>query len=88
VVVLWITENTLAEVLKEMAALVCINDLRPAHARRRRVGGARRGDEHLEQAGRGVPHAGRFVTPNWQFTDEILPKDFASEAEGWVALGS
>ena len=58
VVVLWITENTLAEVLKEMAALVCINDLRPAHARRRRVGGARRGDEHLEQAGRGVPARG------------------------------
>jgi methionine synthase I (cobalamin-dependent) len=26
--------------------------------------------------------------PNWQFTDEISPEDFASEAEGWVALGA
>jgi S-methylmethionine-dependent homocysteine/selenocysteine methylase len=34
------------------------------------------------------PHAGRFVTPNWQFTDEILPEDFASEAEGWIVLGA
>lgn len=34
------------------------------------------------------PHAGRFVTTNWQFTDEILPKDFASETEGWIALGA
>jgi hypothetical protein len=34
------------------------------------------------------PHAGRFLTTNWQFTDEILPEDFASEAEGWVALGA
>ena len=33
------------------------------------------------------PTAGRFVMPNWQFTDEISPEDFASEAEGWVALG-
>ena len=34
------------------------------------------------------PHAGRFAMPNWQFTDEISPEDFASEAEGWVALGA
>jgi hypothetical protein len=27
------------------------------------------------------PHAGNFVMPNWQFTDEISPQDFASEAE-------
>jgi hypothetical protein len=34
------------------------------------------------------PHAGRFLTTNWQFTDEILPEDFVSEAEGWVAPGA
>ena len=34
------------------------------------------------------PHAGRFVMPNWQFTDEISPEDFAPEAEEWVALGA
>jgi S-methylmethionine-dependent homocysteine/selenocysteine methylase len=33
-------------------------------------------------------HAGRFVMPNWRFTDEISPEDFATEAEGWVALGA
>ena len=34
------------------------------------------------------PHAGRFVMPNWRFTDQISPEDFASEAEGWVASGA
>lgn len=33
------------------------------------------------------PHAGRFVMPNWQFTDQISPEDFAQEAVSWHALG-
>lgn len=34
------------------------------------------------------PHSGRFVMPNWQFTGEISPGDFAAEAERWLECGA
>ncbi len=34
------------------------------------------------------PHSGKFVMPNWQFTDMISAEDFASEAREWVGLGA
>lgn len=34
------------------------------------------------------PHAGRFVMPNWQFTDEISPSDFADESLRWLDAGA
>jgi S-methylmethionine-dependent homocysteine/selenocysteine methylase len=34
------------------------------------------------------PHSGRFVMPNWHFTDTISPEDFASEALGWIEAGA
>lgn len=34
------------------------------------------------------PHAGKFVMPNWQFTDMISPEDFARRAREWLDLGA
>jgi S-methylmethionine-dependent homocysteine/selenocysteine methylase len=34
------------------------------------------------------PHAGRFVMPNWQFTDQISPRRFADEALRWLDAGA
>jgi hypothetical protein len=87
VVVLWITENTLAEVLEEVplsyGSMICV-----LHTLVEDASAALGGVMSTWSRPVGAyPHAGRFVTPNWQFTDEILPEDFASEAEGWVALG-
>ena len=34
------------------------------------------------------PHSGEFIMPHWQFTDMISAEDFATEAEGWLDLGT
>lgn len=34
------------------------------------------------------PHAGKFVMPNWHFTDIISPEDFARRAREWLDLGA
>jgi hypothetical protein len=71
----------------EVAAFTCSNDLRYTYTLEdtpTALGEVAGGWNRPVGA---YPHAGRFVMPNWQFTDEISPEDFASEAEGWVALG-
>ncbi len=34
------------------------------------------------------PHSGRFIMPEWQFTDVISPEDFAAKAQAWVDAGA
>lgn len=87
-VVLWDEQNTLEEALQKIplsdVSMICIMHtlIEDAPVALGEVGGMWEGSVGA------YPHAGRFVMPNWQFTDEISPQDFASEAEGWVALGA
>jgi len=87
-VVLWDGENTLAEALERVplsgVSVVCVMHtlVEDVPAALGEVAGGWSGPVGA------YPHAGRFVMPNWQFADEISPEDFASEAEGWVALGA
>ncbi len=87
-VVLWDEQNTLAEALHEVplsdVSMICIMHtlVEDAPAALGEVVGAWDGPVGA------YPHAGRFVMPNWQFTDEISPEDFAKQAEGWVAIGA
>jgi S-methylmethionine-dependent homocysteine/selenocysteine methylase len=32
-------------------------------------------------------HSGKFVPPNWVFTDTISPEDYASAADRWLKRG-
>lgn len=34
------------------------------------------------------PHAGKFIMPNWQFTDMISPENFARRSREWLDLGA
>ena len=85
-VVLWDEQNTLEEALQKIplsdVSMICIMHtlIEDAPAALGEVGGMWEGSVGA------YPHAGRFVMPNWQFTDEISPEDFATEAEGWVAM--
>jgi S-methylmethionine-dependent homocysteine/selenocysteine methylase len=87
-VVLWDGEHTLAEALEKVplsgVSVVSVMHtlVEDAPAALREVAGGWSGPVGA------YPHAGRFVMPNWRFTDEISPEDFASEAEGWVVLGA
>ena len=87
-VVLWDGEHTLAEALDLVplsgVSVVCVMHtlVEDAPAALGEVAGGWSGPVGA------YPHAGRFVMPNWQFTDEISPEDFSSEAEGWVDLGA
>ncbi len=33
------------------------------------------------------PHSGKFIMPNWQFSDMLTPEDFARQAQGWQEMG-
>ena len=87
-VVLWDEQNTLEEALQKIplsdVSMICIMHtlIEDAPVALGEVGGMWEGSVGA------YPHAGRFVMPNWQFTDEISPEDFATEAEGWVAMGA
>lgn len=87
-VVLLDGENTLAEALEEMP-LSGVSVVSVMHTLVEDTPAA------LDQAARGwdglvgaYPHAGRFVMPNWQFTDEISPRGFADEALRWLDAGA
>lgn len=87
-VMLWDGENTLAEALEEMP-LSGVSVVSVMHTLVEDTPAA------LDQAARGwdglvgaYPHAGRFVMPNWQFTDEISPRGFADEALRWLDAGA
>jgi S-methylmethionine-dependent homocysteine/selenocysteine methylase len=87
-VMLWDGENTLAEALEEMS-LSGVSVVSVMHTLVEDTPAA------LDQAARGwdglvgaYPHAGRFVMPNWQFTDEISPRGFADEALRWLDAGA
>ena len=87
-VVLWDENDTLAEALEVMplsgVSMLCVMHTLVEDAPAA-LGEVAEGWDGPVGA---YPHAGRFVMPNWQFTDEISPDDFASEAEGWVASGA
>lgn len=87
-VVLWDGGHTLAEALIEIpqlgASLVSVmhtlvEDAGPAL---REVAAGWEGPVGA------YPHAGKFVMPNWQFTDMISPEDFARRAFEWLDLGA
>ncbi|HET7269857.1 MAG TPA: homocysteine S-methyltransferase family protein [Rubrobacter sp.] len=87
-VVLWDGENTLAEALEEMP-LSGVSVVSVMHTLVEDTPAA------LAQVARSwdglvgaYPHAGRFVMPNWQFTDQISPRDFADEAVRWLDAGA
>lgn len=87
-VVLWDGEHTLAEALEELplsgVSLVSVmhtlvEDAAPAlHEVIERWNGPLGA----------YPHSGRFVMPNWQFTDMISPEDFVGTALDWLDLGA
>ena len=86
-VVLWDGRDTLAEAVDELAARnvslvfvmhTLVEDTVPA------LGVVR---ERWDGPLGAYPHSGKFVMPNWQFTDMISPEDFAEEALRWVGLG-
>ena len=83
-VVLWDGEHTLAEALEDVplwgVSVVSVMHtlVEDAPAALHEVA---RGWDGLVGA---YPHAGRFVMPNWQFTDEISPRGFADEALRWL----
>lgn len=87
-VVLWDGEHTLAQALEEIplsdVSMICIMHtlVEDTPAALGELAGGWSGTVGA------YAHAGRFIMPNWQFTDEISPEDFASEAEGWVAMGA
>lgn len=87
-VMLWDGGHTLAEALSEIpplgASLVnvmhtLVEDAGPAL---REVTAGWRGPVGA------YPHAGKFIMPNWQFTDMIPPEDFARRAREWLDLGA
>lgn len=87
-VMLWDGGHTLAEALSEIpplgASLVnvmhtLVGDARPAL---REVTAGWEGPVGT------YPHAGKFIMPNWQFTDMISPEDFARRAREWLDLGA
>ncbi|HET7481021.1 MAG TPA: homocysteine S-methyltransferase family protein, partial [Rubrobacteraceae bacterium] len=87
-VVLWDGGHTLAEALAEIPPLgvslvsvmhTLIEDAVPA---------LREVVEGWDGPVGAYPHAGKFIMPNWQFTDMISPEDFAERARGWVDLGA
>jgi S-methylmethionine-dependent homocysteine/selenocysteine methylase len=87
-VMLWDGEYSLAEALEEMP-LSGVSVVSVMHTLVEDTPAA------LDQAARGwdglvgaYPHAGRFVMPNWQFTDEISPRGFADEALRWLDAGA
>ncbi len=86
-IVLWDGENTLAEALQEVP-LSGVSVVSVMHTLVEDAPAAlevARGWGGLVGA---YPHAGRFVMPNWQFTDEISPPGFADEALRWIEAGS
>jgi S-methylmethionine-dependent homocysteine/selenocysteine methylase len=87
-VVLWDGENTLAEALEEVP-LSGVSVVSVMHTLVEDAPAAL--DEVARRWGGLVgayPHAGRFVMPNWQFTDEISPRVFADEAVKWTDVGA
>ncbi|MDQ4106916.1 MAG: homocysteine S-methyltransferase family protein [Actinomycetota bacterium] len=85
-VVLWDGRDTLAEALEEIPARgvtlisvmhTLVEDAIPA---------LREVRERWDGPVGAYPHSGKFVMPNWQFTDMISPEDFAQEARRWVEL--
>jgi S-methylmethionine-dependent homocysteine/selenocysteine methylase len=87
-VVLWDGENTLAGALEKVplsgvsvvSVMHTLVEDAPAA-----LGEVEKGWDGLVGA---YPHAGRFVMPNWQFTDEISPESFADEALRWIEAGA
>jgi S-methylmethionine-dependent homocysteine/selenocysteine methylase len=87
-VVLWDGENTLAGALEKVplsgvsvvSVMHTLVEDAPAA-----LGEVAKGWDGLVGA---YPHAGRFVMPNWQFTDEISPESFADEALRWIEAGA
>lgn len=87
-VALWDGESTLAEALEEVP-LSGVSVVSVMHTLVEDTPAA------LDEVARGwdgllgaYPHAGRFVMPNWQFTDEISPRGFAGEALRWLDAGA
>ena len=87
-VVLWDGESTLAEALEEVP-LSGVSVVSVMHTLVEDVPAA------LDEVAIGwdglvgaYPHAGRFVMPNWQFTDEISPRDFGDESVKWLDAGA
>lgn len=87
-VMLWDGGHTLAEALSEIpplgASLVnvmhtLVEDAGPA---------LREVTAGWEGPVGAYPHAGKFIMPNWQFTDMIPPEDFARRAREWLDLGA
>lgn len=87
-VVLWDGEHTLEEALEEIpvsdVALVSVMHtlVEDAASALREVMGRWNGPVGA------YPHSGKFIMPNWQFTDMISPEDFAEKALGWLDLGA
>ncbi|HEX2728782.1 MAG TPA: homocysteine S-methyltransferase family protein [Rubrobacteraceae bacterium] len=87
-VVLWDGEHTLAEALAEIplhgASLVSVMHTLVEDA----IPALREVTAGWEGPVGAYPHAGRFVMPNWQFTDMISPEDFARRGREWLDLGA
>lgn len=87
-VVLWDGGHTLAEALSQIpplgASLVnvmhaLVEDVEPA---------LREVTAGWEGPVGAYPHSGKFIMPNWQFTDMISPENFARRAREWLDLGA
>ena len=87
-IVLWDAGHSLAEAL-ERVPLSGVSVMSIMHTLTEDTPGALR-DVTRRWAGPvgAYPHSGEFVMPNWQFIDMISAEDFATEAEGWLALGA
>lgn len=87
-VVLWDGQHTLAEALERIplqgVSLVSVMHTLVEDA----VPALREVVERWDGPVGAYPHSGRFVMPNWQFTDMISPEDFAEEALDWVSSGA
>ena len=87
-VVLWNEEHTLEEALRDVP-LAGVSLVSVMHTLVEDTVPALRGVTELWDGPVGAyPHSGRFMMPNWQFTDMISPEDFAMEAREWLALGA
>lgn len=87
-VVLWDEGHTLAEALAE-TPLLGASVVNVMHTLVQDAGPA------LSEVAAGwegpvgaYPHAGKFVMPNWHFTDMISPEDFAGRSREWLDLGA
>lgn len=87
-VVLWDGEHTLEKALREVS-LAGVSLVSVMHTLVEDATPALREVVELWDGPIGAyPHSGRFVMPNWRFTDMISPEDFAAEAQEWLALGA